>query len=60
VIPALLNDVFNSSSDKRHIALAAMNRMYDLVGETEAVTILSRFFQDQSVEKLFLSRYIIP
>ena len=57
MIPALLNDVFNQNSDKRHTALAAMNRMYYLVGETEAVKILSRFFQDQSVEKLFLSRY---
>lgn len=58
IIRALLNEVYSNVPDRRHSALAALNRMHDLVGDTDALSKLSKFFHESKVEKIFLSSTI--
>jgi len=51
-----MNEVMGNSAERRQAALAALNRMDDLVGETEAIITLARLFSNQRVEKLLLCR----
>jgi hypothetical protein len=58
IIRALLNEVYSTHPDKRHSALAALNRMHDLVGDSDALNKLSKFFHEAKIEKIFLSSTI--
>ena len=56
IIRALLNEIYSSNPDKRHAALAALNRMHDLTSDDEILTKLAQFFKDPKIEKVFLAR----
>ncbi len=56
IIRALLNEIYSSNPDKRHAALAALNRMHDLVSDDEILVKLAQFFKDTKIEKVFLAR----
>ncbi len=58
IMRALLNDVYSNNPEKRHASLAALNRMQDLVGETDALGKLAKFFNESKIEKIFLSSTI--
>ncbi len=58
IIRALLNEVYSNLPDRRHSALAALNRLHDLVGNKETLLKLSKFFNEQKCEKIFLSSTI--
>jgi len=51
-----MNEVMGNNADRRQAALAALNRMHDLVGETEAIISLSKLFSNQRIEKILLCR----
>jgi hypothetical protein len=54
IIRALLNEIYSSNPDRKHSALAALNRMHDLVGDSETLVKLAKFLSDPKVEKIFL------
>ncbi len=56
IIKALMNEVLGNFSERRQAALAALNRMDDLVGETEAIITLAKLFTNPRVEKILLCR----
>ena len=56
IVRALLNEIYSSNPDKRHAALAALNRMNDLTSDDEILTKLALFFKDPKIEKVFLAR----
>lgn len=58
IIRALLNEVYSNNADRKHSALAALNRMHDLVGDTDALDKLAKFFHEPKIEKIFLSSTI--
>jgi len=46
------------NNDSRLPALAALNRMDNLVSETDAFYKLIELYNDPKIEKIYLSRYI--
>ena len=56
IIRALINEIYSNHPDKRHAALAALNRMHDLIGEEDILNKLAHFFKDPKIEKIFLAR----
>jgi len=56
IIRALVNEIYSNNPDKRHAALAALNRMHDLVAEDHILNKLAYFFKDAKIEKTFLAR----
>lgn len=58
IVKALLNELYSGTTDRRHIALAALNRMWDLASDKETLDKLSRFIQDPKLDKLFLCSVI--
>lgn len=57
IIRALINEIYSNHPDKRHAALAALNRMHDLVDDEDVLNKISYFFKDSKIEKIFLARY---
>ena len=55
IIRALLNEVYSNIPERRHSALAALNRLHDLISDNETLVALSKFFNDHRIEKIFLS-----
>ena len=43
--------------DRRILALAALNRMDNLIAETDAFYKLIEMYNDNKIEKIYLSRY---
>lgn len=56
IVRALINEIYSNHPDKRHAALAALNRMHDLVTDDDTLNKLAYFFKDQKIEKIFLAR----
>jgi len=56
IIRALVNEIYSNHPDKRHAALAALNRMHDLIAEDDILNKLSYFFKDPKIERAFLAR----
>ncbi len=56
IIRALINEIYTPHPDKRHAALAALNRMHDLVGDDDILQKIAYFFKDPKIEKIFLAR----
>ncbi len=56
IIRALINEIYSNNPDKRHAALAALNRMHDLVSDDDILNKLAYFFKDPKIEKIYLAR----
>lgn len=52
---ALINELHINNNDRRHIALAALNRMNDLVGDSNIIQHLIKYFADPKIEKIFIA-----
>ena len=55
IIRALLNEIYSNDSYRRNIALAALNRMHDLVDEDETLNTLQSLFNEPKVKKDFIA-----
>ena len=54
IVRALLNDIYSNNAERRHSALAALNRLHDLISDNDTLTSLNKFFNDHRLEKIFL------
>lgn len=55
IVKALVNDLFNEDINKRHISLAALNRMNEIIDDDEVLEILRKLASNQNkIEKLFI------
>ena len=52
---ALLNEVYSGNSDKRIIALSALSRMHDLIGDEDTIEIMLQLFQEQKIKKDYVA-----
>ena len=52
---ALLNEVYSGNSDKRIIALSALSRMHDLIGDDDTIEIMLQLFQEPKIKKDYVA-----
>lgn len=55
IIRALLNEVYSNDTQKRNSALAALNRMHDLVDDSDTLEKLEGFYSETKIKKDFIS-----
>lgn len=55
IIRALLNEVYSSDFQRRNTALAALNRMHDLVDDPDNLEKLESFFGEPKIKKDFIA-----
>ena len=55
IIRSLLNEVYSSDYERRNSALAAINRMHDLVDDPDTLEKLEGFFSEPKIKKDFIS-----
>lgn len=55
IIRALLNEVYSNNLERRNSALAAINRMHDLVNDSDTLEKLEGFYCETKIKKDFIS-----
>ena len=55
IIRALLNEVYSNNFERRNSALAAINRMHDLVNDSDTLEKLEGFYCETKIKKDFIS-----
>lgn len=55
IIKALINEVYSNNSQRRTNALAALNRMHDLVNDPDTLEKLEYFFNEPKIKKDYIS-----
>ena len=55
IIKALLNDIYSNNFQKRNIALSAINRMHDLVNDSDTLEKIDSFFDDPKIKNEYIS-----
>ena len=55
IIKALLNDIYSNNFQKRNIALSAINRMHELVNDSDTLEKIDSFFDDPKIKNEYIS-----
>ena len=55
IIKALLNEVYSNNFERRNIALSAINRMHELVNDTDTLEKIDSFFDDPKIRKDYIA-----